>query len=53
MPDDFGGQSAGVPNIIATHDQRRADAQRREALLDEAIKTEGRELQHTVRGRQP
>ncbi|MNX66456.1 hypothetical protein D3C86_975500 [compost metagenome] len=49
---DFRRQSTGVPQVIATHDQRRANAQRRVALLDEAVEAEGRELQHTVSTRQ-
>ncbi|MNF97510.1 hypothetical protein D3C84_803410 [compost metagenome] len=49
--DDLCSQSTGVPQVIATHDQRRADAQRREALLDETVEAEGRKLQHTVAGR--
>ncbi|MNO75161.1 hypothetical protein D3C76_661900 [compost metagenome] len=51
--DDFAGQSASVPQLIAAHDQRRADAQRREALLDETVEAEGGELQYAVRFRQP
>ncbi|CRM42384.1 hypothetical protein [Pseudomonas sp. 37 R 15] len=46
--DDLPRQLPGVPQVIATHDQRRAHAQRRVALFDKAVEAEGRELQHAV-----
>ncbi|KAA8551400.1 hypothetical protein FX984_06134 [Pseudomonas marginalis] len=46
--DDFPCQLPGIPQFIATHDQRGAHTQRRVALFDKAVETEGRELQHAV-----
>ncbi|KWV84793.1 hypothetical protein PFLmoz3_05831 [Pseudomonas fluorescens] len=45
-------QLAGIPEFVATHDQRRARTQGREALFDKTIETEGRKLQHAVFGAQ-
>ncbi|MNO91514.1 hypothetical protein D3C76_830600 [compost metagenome] len=46
--DDFGGQSASVPQVIAAHDQGCADAECREALFDEAVEAESGKLQDAI-----
>ncbi|RMP90471.1 hypothetical protein ALQ17_05346 [Pseudomonas fluorescens] len=46
--DDVPRQLPGVPQFVATHDQRRAHTQRRVALLDKAIEAERGKLQHPV-----
>ncbi|CRM57471.1 hypothetical protein [Pseudomonas sp. 25 E 4] len=48
LVDDFPRQLPGVPELVAAHDQCRARAQRRVALLDKAVEAERGKLQHAV-----